>query len=145
MCRVLGSAAAATDVVLVNNNIKSMRKWWAVYICGGDRWTCAQSSLNWESSARLRRARLERASERARETLRMRAGTGNTRAHTHLARRATLGYARTQGIPCARRHQRTSTTPTTKTVFFILLLILKEKLRIFIFRFRENLRLPAIQ
>lgn len=119
MYRVLGSAAAAADV-LVNNNIKSMRKWWAVYTCGGDRWTCAQSSLNWESNARRRRARLERASERARETLRMRAGTTNTRAHTRTSHGAP--YSCTHARKGSHAHdgvnQSAAATQTTKTIVF---------------------------
>lgn len=96
MSRVLGSAAAAADVVY----------WWIIHkvdaevvgrVCGGDRWTCAQSSLNWECASSC--AWKERESARAKRY----EPTGSKRAH---ATRRRLGHARTLGIPCARDNGR---------------------------------------
>lgn len=64
----------------------------------------------------------------------------HARTHTHLARRAILVYARTQGIPCARRRQPIGGSDTDDQNYsFFLNFFYFWKFRIFFFCFLENL------
>lgn len=99
-----------------------------LYACGGDRWTCAQSSLNWECAAAAASASScawrERASARAKRSAGKRRSTRTrthardpVRARSHTSTDVVDRRGATNGAPSSTQ-QTTTTTKTTRACIF---------------------------